>query len=250
MPEAFWAALAEPGLLYVMAASAVAGLVYGFAGFGSALIFMPLATLFVPPSIAIAAFSFSALASLVTVVPGAWKSADKPAVLVMVGACIVFTPIGVAALRLAPAEAIQTAIAVVTLLTLAILMAGWRVPVRAGWPAKAGIAALAGLTGGSTGLNGPPVILFNLGSDQPVTVTRGNLACFLTLTSLTFVPQLWVQGLLAPRAIWLGILLLGPYAVGTFAGAKLFTPDRAGLYRMAAYALIGVAGLAALPVWT
>jgi hypothetical protein len=49
MPDALAAVLADPGLPFVCLVSLIAGLVYGFAGFGSALIFMPLATLFVRP---------------------------------------------------------------------------------------------------------------------------------------------------------------------------------------------------------
>ncbi len=249
MPEAFWTALAEPGLVWVCGASFLAGLVYGFAGFGSALIFIPLATVFVPPAIAVAAFSMSAMASFVTVVPGAWRSADKPTVAVLIAACILFTPFGVLALRYAPEDTLRTLVAVLTLLTLAALLAGWRVPVTGGWRMRATVGALAGLTGGSTGLNGPPVILFNLGRDQPVAVTRGNLAVFLTLTSLSFLPQLWVQGLLPPAAIWLGVILLFPYAAGTAIGAWVFDPDWARIYKGLAYVLIGVAGVAALPIW-
>lgn len=112
------------------------------------------------------------------------------------------------------------------------------------------MGALAGITGGSTGLNGPPVILFNLGTaGQAVEVTRGNLATFLTLSSLTFLPQLWLQGLLPAQALWLGALLLVPYGIGTALGTWLFRPARAWFYRRFAYALIGAAGLAALPVW-
>jgi uncharacterized protein len=250
VPEALAAALGHPGLTWVCASSLLAGLVYGFAGFGSALIFMPLATLFVSPAVAVAAFSLSALASLVTVVPGAWRSAEKRSVGLMMAACIVFTPAGVAALRLAPEEAIRTAIALVTLGTLAALVAGWRMPVGTGAAPRLFVGALSGIAGGSTGLNGPPVILFNLGTEgQPVAVTRANLAVFLTLTSLSFLPQLWLQGLLPPFAVWLGVLLLVPYALGTWAGVRLFRPERAGLYRRFAYGLIGAAGLAALPVW-
>lgn len=250
MPEAFWAALAEPGLPYLVLASLLAGLVYGFAGFGSALIFMPFASLLVPPAIAVAAFSLSALASLVTVVPGAWLVADRRAVVQMILACMVVTPLGVLVLRLAPEETLRLVIGVLTLLTLAALLWGFKVPIGAGWRARVGIGALSGLSGGATGLNGPPVILFNLASDQPVAVTRGNLTCFLTLTSLSFLPQLWLQGVLPARAIWLGVLLLVPYAVGTWGGARLFIPRFAGFYRGFAYALIGVAGAAALPFWS
>jgi uncharacterized membrane protein YfcA len=248
--EALGPVFAEPGLPFAAAVSLVAGLVYGFAGFGSALIFIPLATLVLPPAVAIAAFSFSALASLVTVVPGAWRVADRRAVAVMLAASILVTPLGVLVLRLAPEEAVRTIVAVLTLATLAALLAGWRVPVGAGRRARVGIGALSGLAGGATGLNGPPVILFNLGTEgQPVAVTRANLALFLTLSSLAILPQLWAQGLLPARAVGLGAVLFFPYALGTWAGTRVFRPERAGLYRAIAYALIGTAGVAALPIW-
>ena len=142
MLEGIAAALAEPGLLFVALASLLAGLVYGFAGFGPALIFMPLATIFLPPAVAIAALSMSALASLVTIVPGAWRVADRRTVIIMIAACVVFTPIGVALLRFASADAIRTGVSILTLATLAIMLAGWRVPLRSGWPMRAGVGAL------------------------------------------------------------------------------------------------------------
>jgi len=240
-------ALGAPNLPWVAGASVLAGLVYGFAGFGAALIFMPLTTVFISAPVAIAAFSVSALASLITVVPGAWKVADRRAVAVMIGGCLICAPLGVAILRLAPDPVIRAVIAALTLGTLAVLIAGWRVPARGGWPVRAGVGALSGITGGATGLNGPPVILFNLATDQPVAVTRGNLAVFLTLTSLGVLPQLWLQGMLRPQAVWLGLILLIPYSAGTWCGVRLFNPRHAVLYRCLAYGLIGAAGLAALP---
>lgn len=249
MPDALVEALAVPGLLWVCAASLLAGLVYGFVGFGSALIFMPLAAIFLPPALAIAAFSLSALASLMTVVPRAWAVADRRQTLLMVGMSLLTMPLGIALLRLAPEVTIRTVVCGLTLVTLAALLAGWKVPLRGGLGLRLGVGALSGVTGGSTGLNGPPVILFNLGSDQPVAVTRGNLACFLTFNSLFMLPMLWLQGLIDAPALWLGALLLGPYAVGTWTGARLFQPQAAGLYKAAAYMLIGAAGVMGLPIW-
>jgi len=249
MPEALASALAEPGLIWVCAAALLAGLVHGFAGFGAALIFMPLATIVLSPALAVAAFSVSALATLVTMVPGAWKVADRRAVLLMLGASVMFAPLGVLALRLAPSEVIRAVISGLTLVTLTALIVGWRVPVAGGRWWQAGAGALAGVTGASTGLNGPPVILINLGTDQPVAVTRGNLACFLTFSSLAFLPQLWLQGLLPPRALWIGVVLFVPYFVGTGVGTWVFNPAWASAYRRFAYALIAAAGIAGLPLW-
>ena len=248
MPEGLALALAAPGLPILLVAAFVAGTVYGFAGFGAALIFMPVATAFLPAPLAIAAFSLSAAAALFTVVPAAWTVADRRAVLMMIGVAIVFTPVGVWALGAAPAGTIRTAVSVVVLVTLAALILGWRLR-AAGRGAQAAVAALSGMLGGATGLNGPPVILFNLGTDQPVAVTRANLTVFLTVTSLSFVPQIWAQGLLAPQALWLGAILFVPYALGNRVGAAIFDPARARLYRGAAYAIIGLAGVAGLPLF-
>jgi uncharacterized membrane protein YfcA len=248
--DALGPVLAEPGLPFAAAVALVAGLVYGFAGFGSALIFIPLTTLVLPPAVAIAAFSLLALAALVTVVPRAWGLADRRAVGVMLAASVLVTPVGVLVLRIASEEVLRAIVAGLTLATLAALVAGWRVPVGAGLRTRAGIGALSGLAGGATGLNGPPVILFNLGTEgQPVAVTRANLAVFLTFSSLAILPQLWVQGVLPPRGLGIGAILFLPYALGTWAGARVFRPERAGIYRRIAYALIGGAGIAALPIW-
>ncbi|MEJ6392346.1 sulfite exporter TauE/SafE family protein [Gymnodinialimonas sp. 2305UL16-5] len=249
MLETLAEALAVPGLVWVALASLTSGLVYGFAGFGSALIFMPIAVIFLPPPLAIAAFSLSALASMFTVIPKAWAVADKRQTLVMLGMSLVTMPLGIALLRVTEEVTIRTAVCVVTLLTLAALLAGWKVPLRGGLGLRAGVGALAGITGGSTGLNGPPVILFNLGSDQPVAVTRGNLACFLTLNSLLMMPMMWLQGLIDGQAFWLGVSLLLPYALGTWTGARVFRPEAAGVYKTLAYILIGMAGVMGLPIW-
>ena len=241
MPEGLARALDAPGLPILLRAAVVAGTVYGFAGFGAALIFMPVATALLPAPLAIAAFSLSAAAAFVTVVPGAWAVADRRTVLGMIAIAVAFTPLGVWTLGAVPGEAIRTAVSVIVLATLAALLLGWRI--------RGAVAAVSGMLGGATGLNGPPVILFNRGTDQPVAVTRANLTVFLTVTSLSFVPQMWAQGLLAPEALWLGTILLVPYALGNRAGAAIFDPARARLYRNAAYLIIGAAGVAGLPLF-
>ena len=74
MPEVVLAALETAGLGWLILITIVAGIVYGFAGFGAALIYMPVAVIFLAPVMAIAAFSVSAMSSVVTVFPKAFAA--------------------------------------------------------------------------------------------------------------------------------------------------------------------------------
>lgn len=243
------AALATPGLELLIAISAIAGTVYGFAGFGSALIFMPLAILLVAPVLAVSAFSVAAVGSAVTVLPQAWRDADRRATLVMLGAAILMTPLGLLVLRFADVTLLRWTASLIVLVTLAALVSGWRYAGTPGLPAWLGVGAGVGFMGGATGLNGPVVILFQLAGKDGAARTRANTIVVLTLSSLTFLPLLWLQGAAPPGALALGLLLLVPYAVGARLGRALFDPARERLYRGLAYCIIGAAGLAGLPLW-
>lgn len=249
MLEALAQVLAQPGLVPVLLAVGVAGLVYGFAGFGSALIFTPVAVAFIRPEIAIAAFSLSSLVSAVTVLPAATREADLRASGLMILAALITTPLGVYGLAVLPVETVRTIVACIVLVTLVALVLGWRMQTQATASARLAIGGASGVLGGMTGLNGPIVILFQLAGTDSVRRGRANLIVFLTLTSISFMPQLWLQGLLTPEALWLGVVLMPVYALSTWLGKRLFSPAREPFYRRIAYVIIGVAGLMALPFW-
>ncbi|MEM0949030.1 MAG: sulfite exporter TauE/SafE family protein [Pseudomonadota bacterium] len=241
MPEAFAAALALPHLPLLLAATFAAGVVYGFAGFGAGLIFLPIATVLIDPATAIAAFALSALSSLVTLVPRAWGECDRRETVYMALAATLTLPVGIWVLRTVDPRTTQFAVSGLAALTLLVLIAGVRLSVRPGIRASVGVAGLAGVLGGATGLLGPAVILFNLAAGGGAARMRANTLVFLTLGSLLVVPQMALQGLITGHALWLGAMLLPAYAAGGLAGRALFDPRREALYRAVAYALIAVA---------
>lgn len=213
------------------------------------MIFTPVAVTVVRPETAIAAFSLSALVSMVTVLPGAVREADLRASGLMILAALITTPLGVYGLAVLNVDTVRLVVACVVLITLVALVLGWRVQAASTLPARAAIGGASGVLGGMTGLNGPIVILFQLAGSDGARRSRANLIVFLTLTSLSFLPQLWAQGLLTPQALWLGLALMPVYGLTTAAGKRLFTPGREPFYRVVAYVIIGLAGLMALPIW-
>ncbi|PHQ84380.1 MAG: hypothetical protein COB65_05695 [Thalassobium sp.] len=237
------------GFWWMAMASVLAGTVYGFAGFGAALIFMPIAVMVVDPVVAVTALSVSALSSFVTLVPQAWREADKRAVLTMLGTAIAFVPLGIWLLRTTDPTVLRWSVSILALATLVILLTGWRYRQTPGTPAWLGVGAGVGFLGGATGLNGPILILFQLGGQDEIARTRANTIVVLTCSGLAYLPFLALQGALTQSSLIAGAAQLIPYGAGALVGRQLFNPGKTGLYRTIAYIMIGAAAFLGLPIW-
>lgn len=249
MSDLFANLLSLPGLWAVIGITCVAGLVYGFAGFGAALIFMPVASAFVPVEMAVAAFAVTALASFVTLVPRAWGQSDKSGVSLMLVIAALALPVGTWILKTADTTTIRWGVLLVAAITLVALISGWRYRAAPTHGTRAAVALATGVVGGATGLVGPIMILFQLSGQDSIERSRANTLIFLTCSGLLTVPALWVQGLLTPEAMALGLILMLPYGLSARIGQALFDPEAQRLYRWVAYAVIAASILMGLPIY-
>lgn len=249
MPDGLVLALQTPGLIGLSVAALLAGLVYGFAGFGAALVFMPLASATVGPAIAVPAFQFTAIISLFTVVPRAARSMQVGPVLTLSAASLIAAPFGIWMLKTLPAEGLRWGAVAIVWITLTALILGWRYKTAPGPATQSLVGAGAGIMGAATGLNGPLVILFQLGGQTQVVQVRANMVMFLTFNSILVLPLMAWQGVLTAPALWLGTVMLAPYGLASLVGQALFTPQRQGIYRVVAYVMIGAAVVVGLPLW-
>jgi len=241
--------LATPGFAWLATTFLIAGLVRGFTGFGTALIFMPVGALFLPVADAIALVMISGMITWPLIVPRAIREADKREVLVLALAAIVTAPLGVWVLGWAERDVLRWAVSLAAALTLAALVSGWRYHGKLRPSGLALVGAAAGVLGGTTGLTGPPVILFYLASTLGAAAVRANTILFLALLDIGIVVNLVLQGRLGWPIVPLAALLAVPYGTGIAAGQRLFHPGREGVYRRLAYAVIGAAILAGLPLF-
>ena len=248
MPDALAAALAQPGLAWLAATVLAAGIVYGFAGFGSALIFVPVGARILTPEAAVAAFALAGAGSLVTMLPRTWPQADRPATAWMIAAALAAMPAGIWLLTRLDPVPVRWAICALVAVTLAAVIAGWTLRLGSGPAPRLSLGAAAGLLGGATGLLGPVVILTTLASGDEAARMRANLSSFLTILNAALLPMLWVQGALTAGAVWTGALLLPLYMAGTLVGTALFRPGAERAYRGLAYAAVGAALAGGLPI--
>src|SRR5712671_3924265 len=114
----------------------------GFSGFGSALIFMPLASSMAAPRLVAALLLIIDFVAAAPLVPNAWKHADRKATAIMVSGALIGVPIGTWFLsRLDP---VTTRWFISAFVFALLLLSGWRYRGR-DYPAiSIGIGGLSG----------------------------------------------------------------------------------------------------------
>lgn len=242
-------ALATPGVWVLVGAAVLAGLVRGFSGFGTALVFLPLAGTQLAPLWAILALIVMDMFGPLPQVPRAAREGHVRDVFRLILAVCVTLPIGLAVLVWMERDVFRWIVCGLTFGMLTALVSGWRWQRPVGPGQVYGIGAAAGLLGGVAGLPGPPVILFYMARPLGVEVVRATLMLFLLLFDVVFFGVLGVQGRLEAVPVVIGLLLVVPYLLALSLGAWMFAPDRVGLYRRVAYVIIAGSALAGLPVW-
>ena len=246
MLDAALPVLADWRLLAAVLATAVAGLMRGYSGFGTAVILAPVYSLLWGPRAGVPVMLLMELLVSLQLLPGAIRDAEKRVVLPLGGAAAVATPFGAWILLTADGEALRRFIGGFVLVFGLLLMSGWRYHGSRPLPLNIAVGTMAGLLKGSTGMSGPPVILYLLAGLEEAKRHRANLILFFaTIAVVSVIPP--VLGGLVDLPVWVRLAVLLPVmAISVPIGARLFrvVPDR--LYRPFAMGVLLVAGGLAL----
>nr|WP_172296263.1 sulfite exporter TauE/SafE family protein [Pseudoruegeria sp. HB172150] len=237
------------GFWLLVAAALLAGLVRGFTGFGTAMVYLPFAGQVLDPVSALVTIMVIDFFGPIPAIPRAIRESHTRDVLRLGAGALIGTPLGVAVLLILQPEWFRTIVSVLSLALLAALISGVRYRGHVGRPLIYGIGALSGFLGGAAGLPGPPVILLYMARPLPVEVIRASVLLFLVLTDLIMIAVFGLRGLLAPEALLIGICLVLPYLASVSLGAWIFHPKHASVYRLIAYLIIAGSALGGLPVW-
>lgn len=245
----FAAVLADRRFVAAAIVSALSGLVRGFSGFGSALIYIPLISAIYEPRIAAATLL---LIDFISSTPFSvrefsrcnWREVTPIAVV-----AAVMTPIGTLALIFADPIMLRWIISLLVVVLLLVLASGWRYHGRPTLPVMAAVGAMSGLGSGAVQIAGPPVIIFWLGGRSDARTVRANLMVFFVLMSAAACVTYFAQGLLTRDALALVVPLGVPFLLALWAGARFFHSASDAVYRWIAYGIVVLAALVSLPLF-
>ncbi len=249
MPDAILSALSTEGLIWLILAVFIAGLVRGFAGFGSAMIIMPVASSVLTPIEAIIFLISTEILGPLPNLSAAWRDGRPADVgLLMIGAVLAL-PIGLFCLSLIDPLVFGWIISISVLVLLVLIISGWRYNGVLTRKLTILTGAVGGFLTGFAGIAGPPVIMLYMASRLPAAVIRANFLLYLLAIDLILFPVLWLSGLMVWKIALLGLLVGIPNLIANMIGARLFDPAAERVFRTVAYIVVGSSAIIGLPLW-
>jgi uncharacterized membrane protein YfcA len=180
----FAAVLADRRFLIALAIATISGLVRGFSGFGSALIYMPLIAAVYDPRIAAVTLLLVDFTCSTPFVIGQLRRCTWSEVTPISIAMVVTVPLGTWLLVVLDPIVLRWAISILVLSLVVVLISGWRYRGPSTLPITTGVGFIAGIGAGAAQIAGPPVILYWMSRGNNAATLRANLMVFFLICSL------------------------------------------------------------------
>ncbi len=238
-----------PAFLVSVAAAVVAAAVRGFAGFGAALIFVPIASAAYGPTVAAPTLLLVDFVLTFPFFVGSVRRCRWPSVLPAVLAAMLLSPLGAWALAVGDTTALRWAISAAILALVALMASGWRYHAEPTVAVSAGVGAVAGFLSGFAQIGGPPVIALWVSGPQPAATVRANMFVFFTLITIASFTAYLVNGFFTAEVIQLVIAVAPAYGLALYAGSHIFGRTAGAGYRPLAYVAVALAAITSLPAF-
>jgi len=213
---------ADSGLWTALGVTLVAGLMRGFAGFGSAMLMAPIfAILFGSAEMVVTVVAIELIVSL-QLFPQVRVHADWKTLMPMSIAACAAMPLGVWALASVDKGTIVTGVSAVIVAFVILMWSGWRYRGRRSAMASAAVGAVSGAMMATTSVGGPPVLLYLLSGNDPPAVNRANIVTYYFLTQFLLIVIVLLSGVAGWDALVRAVVLFPVMVVGAWAGGRLF----------------------------
>jgi hypothetical protein len=234
----------ETGLWTALGVTLVAGLMRGFAGFGSAMLMAPIfAILFGSAEMVVTIVAIELIVSL-QLFPQVRSHANWKTLMPMSVAACAAMPLGVWALASVDKGTIVTGVSAIIVAFVLLMWSGWRYRGRRSPAAAMAVGAVSGAMMATTSVGGPPVLLYLLSGEDPPAVNRANIVTYYFLTQFLLIAIVLATGVAGWDALVRAVVLFPMMILGAWAGGRLFhglASDR--LYRNVALAILFSTGL-------
>jgi uncharacterized membrane protein YfcA len=239
--------LTPTALAFAATAALVAAFIRGLAGFGMAILLVPLLGLMVLPVEAVIVSNLLGLMIGLSGLRTTWAGSDRRSALTIGGLAMIATPVGLTLLHATDPAWARVLIALVAVMAFVLVLLPPRSDGHRPHPAEIAATGLAaGLLTGFAGMPGPPVVPFYLRQAIPAARARASMLLVFLATSLASSVSGLALGMAGPRHAVLALVLFGPIWLGNRLGSFAFGRVSDRIWRWLVALLLAASGIAAL----
>lgn len=246
MPSSFAALFGGVDLPIALTAALAAGVLRGFAGFGSAMLMAPIFAILFGATEMIATIVAMELAISFHLFPAARRHCNWAVVGPMTIAACLAMPLGLWLLVSLDRAMLTKLVSAIVAGFALIMLTGWRWRGLRGWVPSAIVGSISGAMMATTSVGGPPVLLYMMsGEDAPATV-RANAITYYFATQFLLLAIMFVGSVAGWAALARAAVLFPLMLLGSWVGVRFFHGAHDLLYRRVALAVllaVGVFGL-------
>ena len=232
--------------LVAMGAAVAAGLMRGFAGFGSAMVTAPVFAILFGPVETVAVIILMEIVVTVQLMPGILGDVEWRFVGPMAAVAALFMPLGSWLLVSMDPGLMARAMAAIVVAFAVVLMTGWRYRGERRHLPTMVVGAVSGVMVAATTLGIPPVMLYMLSGRDTAVRNRANVIGYFAVTLTVLIALMSAAGMMSLDAVWRAAMLMPGFMLTTWIGGRLFRQSSEHLYRRVALVFllgVGVFGL-------
>jgi uncharacterized membrane protein YfcA len=213
-------------------------------GFGSALVAVPLLSLYLDAKLAVVISTFLSTIVSTPLIFQVRRQLHIMKVMPLAIGGVVGVPVGVVILKLVDADVLKILVGAVVILASALLFLAPRLTFG-GRNTLSGLVtgALSGLLRASTSMAGPPVVLYTLSHENDIEEFRSTVLGVFLVTGILALPGLIIADLVSRDAVIAALVALPGMAAGLLVGTRLRSRVQPALFRTLVLAVLVVTSI-------
>lgn len=233
-------------LAVALLAALAAAFVRGVAGFGMAILLVPVLGLAIPPAEAVVVANWLGLLIGLVGLKKILGASEKTAFQISALA-VLATPLGVWLLAVTDPALARLLIALIALGSFVLVLLPKRPEHHAPSVLETGTTGItSGVLTGFAGMPGPPVVPYYLRREIPPLLARASMMTIFMATSIAGVASAWLLGVATVRESALALVLFPAVLIGNWLGHLAFGRITDAMWRTFTGAVLGISALAAL----
>lgn len=223
-----------------------AGVVRGYTGFGFSALLVATLGLAQPLALIVPLTMLLEIAASAFMMRAVWKHIDWRWLTRLLAGIVIATPLGIAALRYAPPEALKVVVSLAILLCCFAIWRNWKPPWSGGGITQFVTGIVAGVANGAAAIGGLPIIAILLATGIASATIRATVSALIFLMDVLGIGLGLAQGLVLYSTLLLALLMLPPMLLGVALGSRQFVGTSEAAFKqrtLVLLMLLAVAGL-------